>query len=153
MTSHGALLDVLDTRVRVELARRASPVNVAPDELVDDRDDRVDGTNELVGRVSFTGSSACHRPTRFSHSLPKRHGTLGKGCRVSDMLCLLHDETARWFYVQAKSTVQPYGVPSSSLRAYFFPIEALESSTRLATPSRRIFRAIIGSAKIRSCSG
>ena len=43
--------------------------------------------------------------------------------------------------VQAKSIVQPKGVPNSSFRAYFLPIEALESSTRLATPSLRIFRA------------
>jgi hypothetical protein len=38
--------------------------------------------------------------------------------------------------------VQPKGVPSSSLRAYFLPIEADESSTRLAMPSLRIFRAV-----------
>lgn len=38
--------------------------------------------------------------------------------------------------------MQPNGVPSSSLRAYFLPIEADESSTRLAMPSLRIFRAV-----------
>ena len=42
----------------------------------------------------------------------------------------------------AKSTVAPKGVPSSSFREYRFPIEALESSTRQATPAFRILRAI-----------
>ena len=43
--------------------------------------------------------------------------------------------------VQAKSMVSPYGVPSSSLRAYRFPIEVLESSTREKTPALRNLEA------------
>ncbi|KAH7100022.1 hypothetical protein BKA62DRAFT_758257 [Auriculariales sp. MPI-PUGE-AT-0066] len=44
---------------------------------------------------------------------------------------------------QAKSTVTPYGVPSSSLRAYRRPIVALESSTRAEIPARRSFAAVV----------
>ena len=39
--------------------------------------------------------------------------------------------------VQAKSSVTPNGVPSSSLRAYRFPIDVFESSTRENTPALR----------------
>lgn len=41
----------------------------------------------------------------------------------------------------AKSTVQPNGVPNSSFLAYFLPMDTLESSTLLAIPLARIFRA------------
>jgi hypothetical protein len=44
-------------------------------------------------------------------------------------------------YSQAKSSVTPKGVPSSSLRAYRFPIEVLESSTREKIPALRSFDA------------
>ena len=44
-------------------------------------------------------------------------------------------------YLQAKSSVTPKGVPSSSLRAYRFPIEVFESSTREKTPALRSFDA------------
>ena len=39
--------------------------------------------------------------------------------------------------IQAKSSVTPNGVPSSSLRAYRFPIDVFESSTREKTPAFR----------------
>lgn len=42
---------------------------------------------------------------------------------------------------QAKSSVTPKGVPSSSLRAYRFPIEVFESSTREKIPALRSFDA------------
>jgi hypothetical protein len=42
---------------------------------------------------------------------------------------------------QAKSSVTPKGVPSSSLRAYRFPIEVFESSTREKTPALRSLEA------------
>jgi hypothetical protein len=45
-------------------------------------------------------------------------------------------------YSQAKSSVTPKGVPSSSLRAYRFPIEVLESSTREKIPALRSFDAV-----------
>jgi hypothetical protein len=44
-------------------------------------------------------------------------------------------------YSQAKSSVTPKGVPSSSLRAYRFPIEVFESSTREKMPAFRSFDA------------
>jgi hypothetical protein len=44
-------------------------------------------------------------------------------------------------YSQAKSSVTPKGVPSSSLRAYRFPIEVFESSTREKMPALRSFDA------------
>ena len=40
-------------------------------------------------------------------------------------------------HIQAKSSVTPNGVPSSSLRAYRFPIDVFESSTRENTPALR----------------
>ena len=43
--------------------------------------------------------------------------------------------------VQAKSSVTPNGVPSSSLRAYRFPIDVFESSTRENTPALRNLEA------------
>ena len=43
--------------------------------------------------------------------------------------------------VQAKSIVNPNGVPNSSFRAYRLPIEVLESSTREKTPALRSFAA------------
>lgn len=43
--------------------------------------------------------------------------------------------------MDAKSTVQPKGVPSSSFLAYFLPMDADESSTREAMPILRILRA------------
>jgi len=46
-------------------------------------------------------------------------------------------------YSQAKSSVTPNGVPSSSLRAYRFPIEVLESSTREKIPALRSFDAAL----------
>ena len=39
--------------------------------------------------------------------------------------------------IQAKSNVTPNGVPSSSFRAYRFPIDVFESSTRENTPALR----------------
>ena len=45
-------------------------------------------------------------------------------------------------YLQAKSSVTPKGVPSSSLRAYRFPIEVFESSTREKMPALRSFDAV-----------
>ena len=44
---------------------------------------------------------------------------------------------------QAKSSVRPNGVPSSSFRAYRLPIEVLESSTREKTPALRSFEASV----------
>lgn len=40
-------------------------------------------------------------------------------------------------HVHAKSIVTPYGVPSSSFRAYRLPIDVFESSTREKIPARR----------------
>ena len=101
------------------------PVNGAPDELVDDLDDGVDGADELAGRVALTLQSAAAR---------------GKG-RGSVSNQDTHRRVMVSFLSEAKSTVQPNGVPSSSLRAYFLPIDAPESSTREAIPILRILRA------------
>jgi hypothetical protein len=48
------LLDILDTRVRLELARSSLPVNLTLAQVLDDRNDGVDWTDELVRGVSFT---------------------------------------------------------------------------------------------------
>lgn len=62
------LLDVLHTRVRLQLALGALPVDRTPDELVHDLDDGVDGANELVGRVALTVLSAIKSYPPMSHS-------------------------------------------------------------------------------------
>jgi hypothetical protein len=62
------LLDILYTRVRLQLALGALPVDRSPDELVHDLDDSVNGANELVGRVALTALSAIRSYSPMSYS-------------------------------------------------------------------------------------
>jgi hypothetical protein len=58
---------------------------------------------------------------------------------ICDVSCFASSSSGP--YSQAKSSVTPKGVPSSSLRAYRFPIEVFESSTREKMPALRSFDA------------
>jgi hypothetical protein len=48
------LLNILDTRVRLELARSSFPVDLTLDEIANDGNDGVNRTNKLVRGISFT---------------------------------------------------------------------------------------------------
>ena len=52
LVSH--LLDILDTRVRLELARSSFPVDLTLDEIANDGNDSINRTNKLVRGISFT---------------------------------------------------------------------------------------------------
>lgn len=114
-------LNVLDTAVGLQLLAGALPVEGALDELVDDGDNVVDLADELGGGVA----------------LAEGDGAVLEGW----MSVLLQRELSGDGNALAKSTVQPKGVPSSSLRAYFLPMDAPESSTRDAMPNLRSLRA------------
>jgi hypothetical protein len=48
------LLDILDTRVRFELARSTLPIDLALDKISNDSDNSIDGTDKLAGGIPFT---------------------------------------------------------------------------------------------------
>jgi hypothetical protein len=48
------LLDILDTRVRFELARSTLPIDLTLDQIANDRNHSIDGTDKLAGGISFT---------------------------------------------------------------------------------------------------
>lgn len=127
------LLDVLDTTVRLELLARALPVERALDELVDDSDHIVNLANKLRGRVTLAERDCA--VLECWPSVSKQHEAQGTGAQGDAR------NNPKCGYSLAKSTVQPNGVPSSSLRAYFLPIDAPESSTRDAMPYLRSLRA------------
>jgi hypothetical protein len=72
--------------------------------------------------------------------LPQRHRPVLDRCApIRDVSSFAGSSSGP--YSQAKSSVTPKGVPSSSLRAYRFPIEVFESSTREKMPALRSFDA------------
>jgi hypothetical protein len=127
--------NILDTRVRLEFCRSALPIDLALAQILNNRDDGINRTDKLACGISFTVSSAkAHNKEEDKADRSVMVPFARAAHQLTTILGVRMD-------VHAKSTVHPKGVPSSSFLAYFLPIEAPESSTRLATPCRRILRA------------
>jgi len=99
------------------------PVDDPKYKIRNNTDHLVNRPNPLISRIALPVIQIQFEPTG------KRRGTYRR------VIVL--------FWMLAKSTVIPNGVPSSSFLAYRFPIDVLESSTRENTPPLRSLDAEI----------
>ena len=140
MVAPFVLLEILNTRVWFELASCTFPIHCTLYQLVDNTDDRIDGTDKLIGGIPFSGVDPSAQGDTDRDKATNR-SVIVFFCNAVGIKTVRIAQKSSGRHSQAKSTVQPKGVPSSSFREYFLPIDAPESSTRLAMPILRILRA------------